>query len=60
MERLKVIPETPEGKEAAKRLQGVINSLVKSGYINPRELPNKITVREAVGIIRRITENQCS
>jgi hypothetical protein len=57
---MKVVAETPEGKEAAKRLQHVLKSLVRTGYINPKELPERLSVHQAVETIQRITGGQCS
>ena len=60
METLKVVAQTEEDKEAAQRLRKVIKSLIRTGFINLRELPKTITVREAVGVIQKITGGQCS
>jgi hypothetical protein len=51
---VKIIASNPENVEAAKRLKGVIRSLVKQGFIKSKELPAIITEQEAVNLINNV------
>jgi hypothetical protein len=54
---MKIVSE-PKDRQTATRLLGVMKSLVKTGFINGKELPEKMTIEDALKVVNDITNQR--
>jgi hypothetical protein len=47
-----VVPDKPENKEKAKKLEKLVKSLIAAGFINQKQLPEKLSMLEAFTVIQ--------
>jgi hypothetical protein len=47
-----VVPDKPENKEKAKKLEKLVKSLITAGFINPKQLPEKLSMLDAFTVIQ--------
>jgi hypothetical protein len=55
---MKVVPSKPENGETAKRLTGVLKSLITGGFVRRKDVPEKVSEEEALAIIHRAINSE--